>query len=480
MIRIWSRMSAGMAIACLVVLHVSNVFAVDTTAVLRGGIAINEFLADPNGSKNFDTDGNGTADTTDEFVELINISAGPIDIGGLELWDDGTNQWFTFPAATTIDPGGRAAVVVGVQGGGSLPAVPAGSAIFDDGFGSGVLNNGGDNIVVYDPGADTYIQALYNGDGADDPTVDYAGDGFSGTATRIGPIEDFGSDTDGVSRVRSPEGDTNVADHDTVNMSLNASPGTPTAGFMPPPPMTDFTHKLPKPGEETLIDFSTFTGSGFDPDPSAGQLDSDNFATSGFGTDVSFGGSENSGDPARGADDGGVSTGGIYAFDVSNSGGADPNPALGVQPAGSDFTPGSIFLQLPNETDSVIDALDLSFDFLFYNDQERSQQFEVFYSTGGTFTHLGSLTLLTPEPSALEPEWEVFTIATSLSELGLEPGDFLTLRFDSDDFSGGGSRDEIAIDNISISQAAIPEPASAALLLLATGGLVMRRARRRA
>ena len=41
---------------------------------LRGGITVNELLIDPNGSNHFDTDGNGTADGLDEFVEIYKMS----------------------------------------------------------------------------------------------------------------------------------------------------------------------------------------------------------------------------------------------------------------------------------------------------------------------------------------------------------------------------------------------------------------------
>ena len=67
---------------------------------LRGGIVINEILVDPNGSINFDTDNDGAAFETDEYVELYNASGGPINIGGLQLWDQGLGNWFTFPAVS--------------------------------------------------------------------------------------------------------------------------------------------------------------------------------------------------------------------------------------------------------------------------------------------------------------------------------------------------------------------------------------------
>ena len=185
-----------------------------TTSILLGGIAINEFIADPNSvSNNFDTDGNGTASATDEFVEVVNTSGAAIDISGLELWDAGAKNWFSFPPGTILGAGNVAVVVVGVQAGGSLPTVSGGNLAFDAGRGSGVLNNTGDNIVAYDPGADQYIQLTYNGDATDDPTT-YTG--FSATATQVGVTEDFGNDIDGVSLVRSPDGDTNTQTHNAV------------------------------------------------------------------------------------------------------------------------------------------------------------------------------------------------------------------------------------------------------------------------
>ncbi len=174
--------------------------------LLRGGIAINEILADPNGATSFDTDGNGTAAATDEFVELVNVTNSSISIAGLQLWDRGSGRWFIFPTGAVLGPGGRAVVVVGVQAGGSLPAVPAGSLAFNAGRGSAVINNTGDNVVVYDPTANSYIIARFNGVALDNPTSAGTYTGFSSTDTRIGAGENFGNDIDGMSIQRAPDG----------------------------------------------------------------------------------------------------------------------------------------------------------------------------------------------------------------------------------------------------------------------------------
>ncbi len=174
---------------------------------LLGGIVINEILADPNGVYTFDTDASGIAEATDEYVELFNASTVAIDISGLEMWDAGVGNWFTFPPGTVLEPGAHAMVMTGVQPGGSLPIGGPDDLFFDAGRGAALINNTGDTVTVYDPGSDSFIQAAFNGDTLDDPTAGGGGyAGFSPTATRIGAGEDFGDDIDGWSLQRTGDG----------------------------------------------------------------------------------------------------------------------------------------------------------------------------------------------------------------------------------------------------------------------------------
>lgn len=189
--------------------------------MLLGGIVINEILVDPNGASNFDTDGNGIAAATDEFIELYNASSSAIDISGLELWDSGSGHWFTFPPGSVLAPGGHAVVLAGTQLGGSLPTGGPDDLFFDAGRGTAVINNGGDNVTLYDPTNDEFVQATFNGDSLDDPTT-YSG--FSGTATRVGAGEDFGNDADGESIQRTSDG------QDTFDFGL-PTPGTTNICF---------------------------------------------------------------------------------------------------------------------------------------------------------------------------------------------------------------------------------------------------------
>ncbi|PIE14521.1 MAG: hypothetical protein CSA70_01860 [Rhodobacterales bacterium] len=187
---------------------------------LLGGIVINEILVDPNGTLNFDTDGNGIADSIDEFVEVYNSSSVAIDISGLELWDSGVGHWFTFPPGTILQPGAHAMVMSGLSGG-SYPTGEPDDLFFDAGRGSPLINNGGDNVVLYDPTNDEYVIATYNGDAMDDPTLGGGGySGFSSTATQSGSGEDFGYDTDGLSLQRLNDGsDTFTVDGPTPGIT---------------------------------------------------------------------------------------------------------------------------------------------------------------------------------------------------------------------------------------------------------------------
>lgn len=185
--------------------------------MLLGGIVVNEFLADPNGTLNFDTDGNGTAAATDEYVEIYNSSASAIDISGLQLWDEGVGNWFTFPPGTILEPGAHAMVMSGVQTGGALPTGGPDDLFFDALRGSALINNGGDTVTLYDPTNDEFVQASFNGHTPADPTLGLGGySRFSGTATQVGTGEDFGNDTDGLSLQRDGDGaDTFVSDTPT-------------------------------------------------------------------------------------------------------------------------------------------------------------------------------------------------------------------------------------------------------------------------
>ncbi len=102
-------------------------------------IAVNELLPDPNGTQDYNQDGNFT-DSGDEFIEVYNYGDLEVDIGNWEI-RDGSN--LVIPAGTILEPGEYMYFISGDKDGaygcewsGSWPS----------------LTNGGDEIKLYDNG----------------------------------------------------------------------------------------------------------------------------------------------------------------------------------------------------------------------------------------------------------------------------------------------------------------------------------------
>lgn len=190
-----------------------------------------------------------------------------------------------------------------------------------------------------------------------------------------------------------------------------------------------------------------FDGSGFTTAPAAGQLNSDAWAVSGLSDgSLDFGDTETSGDFSRGSSAGGVTSGGIYAFETSAT-----NVSLGVQPGGSDFTSGSMTLKVQNKTGATVTDVDLEYMINIYNDQDRSSSFNFSYSTDEvTYVEVSDLDFSSPEVADGSPTWESHSKATSISGLSITDDDFIYLRWTSDDVSGSGSRDELSLDDIGL------------------------------
>ncbi len=198
------------------------------------------------------------------------------------------------------------------------------------------------------------------------------------------------------------------------------------------------------------VNNGSFTGSGFANAPVAGELDADAWATSGMSDGAkAFGAANTGGDHARGTSTGGSGTGGIYGFD---HGGGDM--AVGWQPGGSDATPGSITLQIDNNTGVTITSLDVSYEVWEYNDQGRANDLRFSHDgTGnngsGDLTNAeASLDFTSTETAAGSPSWVSVSRTITLTGLSIANGNSYFLRWATDDVSGSGSRDELAIDDI--------------------------------
>lgn len=200
-----------------------------------------------------------------------------------------------------------------------------------------------------------------------------------------------------------------------------------------------------------------FEGAGFNQVPGTGQLDSDAWQVLGFSDgDLLFGGSAVTGDLARGTSSGGgTSTGGLFALgDFPASGGR----AMMLQPGGSDVTPGSVTLRILNgDTADTIREITVSYDIYERNDAGRSSSLNFSYSTDNTnFTPVPALDHASLETGDKSPGFVKVggpgpSRTTTIPNLSVPPnGGEIFLRWDTDDLSGSGSRDELAIDNIAV------------------------------
>jgi hypothetical protein len=194
------------------------------------------------------------------------------------------------------------------------------------------------------------------------------------------------------------------------------------------------------------VNNGTFTGSGLTGSPGSGLLDSDAWRILGLSDgNTSYGGTHTTGDYAKGASAGGIFSGGIYAFAVASG-----DTAMGVQPTGSDWTPGDIILRVVNSTGDTADSFTIAYDLFINNNEGRGNNFNFLMRiNSGNDSSINALDELSTEASQGSVVWvenEKFVTITN----PLLSGDTLYLIWNGSDSTGGGSRDEFALDNISV------------------------------
>ncbi len=219
----------------------------------------------------------------------------------------------------------------------------------------------------------------------------------------------------------------------SVRAQLSLETGTSTY-------LIDFDNTFPG------VSSGSYAGQGFAINPSMGQLDAEAWATTGMSDGAKdFGVSNTSGDHARGSDNGGVGGGGFYGFDVGGG-----NMSLGVQATSSDWTPGTITLKIYNNTTSTIRDMDIDYVVYVRNDQNYSSAFDLSTSHDNTnYSDVTSGEYTSPEGSG-NTNWVANNLTAVLSGLEITPCSSFYIRWTGTDVSGGGSRDELALDDISI------------------------------
>lgn len=128
--------------------------------------------------------------------------------------------------------------------------------------------------------------------------------------------------------------------------------------------------------------------------------------------------------------------------------------ALGVQPGSSDFTPGTFELRLQNQSGNTVSHVRIDYNILARNNADRSSSLNLAYSLDGVdFVPVPSMEFTSPE-AADELGWQSELYGTAITGLAIPDGDFFYFQWRSDDVGGSGSRDELALDNIEVTQLA--------------------------
>lgn len=202
----------------------------------------------------------------------------------------------------------------------------------------------------------------------------------------------------------------------------------------------DFNNPVPN------VNNASFDGSGLAQLPVNGQLDSNSFAFEGFSDgDADFNMDNTTGDFARGTSTGGVSSAGIYAFDFGGG-----NTGLGIQPTGGEFTPGTIFFKLRNETGATITTLDVAYDAFFFNNEMRTNDLQLGHGVDEmNISYLPATDVDSGIGEDASPEWQRNLVTAQITGLSIANGDTYLIAWNTND-GGGGSSDELALDNIQI------------------------------
>ena len=224
------------------------------------------------------------------------------------------------------------------------------------------------------------------------------------------------------------------------------------------------------------IDFTGFTAAGFQPVPTAGQLDSDFWRVQGFSDNaglLDYGGTAITAatDYARGVLTGDPTTAGIYA---ATTGVAALGTSLVIQSTGAEFgtTPGTITLRVQYTDASPLSSFMLDYEGVYRNNADRSVTVNFGYAVQAaatqptTFTALSDLSFSTPAALVAGAGFTLQALPAVAVTAPVNSGDYLFLRWTIGDNTanpGTGSRDEVGFDNILVTAGAVTPAATIAL-----------------
>jgi hypothetical protein len=148
----------------------------------------------------------------------------------------------------------------------------------------------------------------------------------------------------------------------------------------------------------------------------------------------------------RGINDGDLSTGGCYAWEVGTN-----DYALGYQPTTSEFTPGYFEVAFSNSSDTVYNFISMRYDLVTLNNEDSSFKLQLQLLRVG-MPAVDSATIATTAAQDDPAHWTRTRVSCYVQlEKPIQPGEMFSIRWYGDDGTGSGARDELGIDNLRIS-----------------------------
>ncbi len=334
----------------------------------------------------------------------------------------------------------------------------------DDALHPGVLSIG-DATVVEGNGDSTNIVFTVTRSGGSDGAVSAGWSFAPGSADgsdMTGPLSgtvNFAAGQTSATVTLKVAGDLAIEPDETFNVTLSSPTGGATIGTATGTGMIVNDDSAPA-GTVRLFaeNFSGFAAAGFAPTPAAGQLDSDVWRVSGLSDSPApaYGFTAATGDFARGTINGSAdpTVGGVYT--------PSANHALVVQATGTDFEAGgSIDARIANTSGATATSFTVNFDWAFRNSGDRADNMTLSYSTNGVdFVDVPAAAFSTPgtKDAATASVFSAAHESVTLSNLAVPDGDFLYLRWNHVSSTGGGNRDEVGIDNLTVDATTTTDP----------------------
>ncbi len=135
--------------------------------------------------------------------------------------------------------------------------------------------------------------------------------------------------------------------------------------------------------------------------------------------------------------------------------------AFGFHPSGSNFTSGAVTLRVQNLTGSTVNALEVAYDLYTYNDRDRSNSVNLYYSTSNaasSYTLLPAAAVVSDEAADANPQPELTAVNQSITGLNILPNSFIFIRWVFEDVSGNGERDEFLLTRLRFTPQSSIEP----------------------